>query len=181
MNSQHPASLKELQALYPYQFSNPADVDVAKGWMPIFAKLCADVDQTLGQDKLGFHWSQIKEKFGSARFYYSFGRRKSGTRLDIWTPQGVLSQEISPKRKVRTEKDRSFQDISRAILQLTDAAQVATKNVCLACGAPGSPDVDIGYLLVLCPEHQARRRQLDSQDGLIDWETLEDQDNQGSA
>ncbi|WP_155831681.1 hypothetical protein [Hylemonella gracilis] len=180
MNSQ-PVSLKELQALYPYQFSKPADMDVAKGWMPIFAKLCADVDQTLGQDKLGFHWSQIKEKFGSARFYYRFGRRKSGTRLDIWTPQGVLSQEISPKRKVRTEKDRSFQDISRAILQLTDAAQVATKNVCLACGAPGSPDVGEGYVLMLCPEHQARRRQLDSQEGLIDWETLEDENNQGSA
>jgi hypothetical protein len=59
--------------LHGYQFSVPwLEIEVAKGWMPLFAQLCADVDQALGADTYGFYWSQIKEKFGSARFYYRF-------------------------------------------------------------------------------------------------------------
>ena len=160
MNKQLPSSLQEIQALYPYQFSNPVlGVAVAKGWMPVFAQLCADIDQLLGADHFGFHWSQVKEKFGSARFYYRFQGRKSGTRLDIQTPNGVWSQHVPAERQIRTERDRSFQEIDQAVLKLTMAAEVATQRVCLLCGQPGVADAELGYVMVLCPGHQAQRRE----------------------
>lgn len=60
MDTQQPLSLKELQARYPYQFKDPElGVSMAKGWVVVFAQLCADVDHVLGQDKRGFHWSQV--------------------------------------------------------------------------------------------------------------------------
>lgn len=160
MNKQLPSSLQEIQALYPYQFSNPVlGVEVAKGWMPVFAQLCTDIDNLLGADKFGFHWSQIKEKYGSARFYYRFQGRKSGVRLDIHTPNGVWSQHIPAERRIRTERDKTFQEIDQAVLKLTMAAEVATQRMCLVCGQPGVADTELGYVMVLCPEHKAQRRQ----------------------
>lgn len=160
MNKQLPSSLSEIQALYPYQFSNPVlGVEVAKGWMPVFAQLCADIDALLGQDKFGFHWSQVKEKYGSARFYYRFQGRKPGMRLDIQMPNGVWSQHIPAQRRIRTERDRTFQEIDQAVLQLTMAAEVVIQSTCLVCGQPGDRDAAGGYIMVLCPQHQAQRRE----------------------
>lgn len=60
-------------------------LEVADGWLPTLQKLCEDIDAALGEDKRGFHWSQLKEKFGAARWYWTMGpgqgRRKCVTEL----------------------------------------------------------------------------------------------------
>lgn len=59
---------KELQARFPYMFEGDnIGIDIARGWMLGFQKLCEQIDELLGADKRGFHWTQCKEKFGSAR------------------------------------------------------------------------------------------------------------------
>lgn len=173
MTTQQPLTLKDLQARYPYQFKDPElGIAMAKGWVVVFAQLCADVDQVLGQDKRGFHWSQVKEKFGSARFYFQFAGRKPDLRLDIQMPGGVLSQVVPFERQIRTDRDRSFEQVNTEIGRLALRAEVATKHVCLVCGKEASQDVGTGYVLVLCPEHQAQRQQ---PEGLPPfWETLRD-------
>lgn len=173
MNTQQPLSLKDLQARYPYQFKDPElGIAMAKGWVVVFAQLCADVDQVLGQDKRGFHWSQVKEKFGSARFYFQFAGRKPDLRLDIQMPGGVLSQVMPFERPVRTDQDRSFEQVNSEIRQLAMQAEMATRRVCLVCGRAGSQDVDAGYVLVLCPEHRVQRQQ---PEGLPPfWDSLRD-------
>lgn len=160
MNAQQTLSLKDLQARYPYQFSEPRlGIAMAKGWVVVFAQLCADVDHALGQDKRGFHWSQVKEKFGSARFYFEFAGRQPDLRLDLHTPDGLLSQVVPSERQVRSDDDRSFEQVNAEIRQLALAAEAATRRVCLVCGKEGHQDVDGGYALVLCPEHQSQRRE----------------------
>jgi hypothetical protein len=173
MNTQQPLSLKELQARYPYQFKDPElGISMAKGWVVVFAQLCADVDQVLGQDKRGFHWSQVKEKFGSARFYFQFKGRQPDLRLDIQMPGGVLSQVVPSGQEPPADQDRSFEQINAEIRQLALRAEAATRRVCLVCGHEGSQDVDDGYALVLCPEHRAQRRR---PEGLPPfWDTLRD-------
>lgn len=173
MNTQQPLSLKDLQARYPYQFKDPElGVSMAKGWVVVFAQLCADVDQVLGQDKRGFHWSQVKQKFGSGRFYFQFTDRKPDLRLDIQMPGGVLSQVVPFERRIRSDQDRSFEQVKTAIQRLAMLAEVATKRVCLVCGKEGRQDVGTGYVLVLCPKHQAQRQR---PEGLPPfWETLRD-------
>lgn len=66
----------ELQRRYPYMFSGPhIGLDIARGWMPAFEKLCADIDD-LGGKELGFYWRQLKEKFGQPRFYKAFSIKR---------------------------------------------------------------------------------------------------------
>lgn len=160
MNANQPLSLKDLQARYPYQFKDPElGIAMAKGWVVVFAQLCADVDQVLGPDKYGFHWSQVKEKFGSARFYFQFEGRKPDLRLDIQMPGGVLSQLLPMGEGPPADQDRRFEQVQAEIRQLALRAEIATRRVCLVCGKEGSQDADIGYVLALCPGHRAQRRQ----------------------
>jgi hypothetical protein len=162
MKTQEPTSLRELRARYPYQFSGPwLEIEVAKGWMSLFAILCADVDEALGADTYGFYWSQIKEKFGSARFYYRFGERKA------------VPSDHRPDR----DRGRNYQQVVMEVFNLTEKAEEATLSICLACGKAGSRDSTGGYLLVLCPEHKAQRRRSAAGQPLIVWETLDDVDS----
>lgn len=67
--------LANLAKRYPYQFLEPPlemSQDVPVGWLPLFEALCADVDRLLNGNPQGFHWSQLKEKIGSARWYRRF-------------------------------------------------------------------------------------------------------------
>lgn len=54
--------LKELSHRFPYQFkdNDTIAIDVARGWAPLFTKLCEDVDAITNDDPsglhYGFHW-----------------------------------------------------------------------------------------------------------------------------
>lgn len=173
MNSKEALSLKDLQSRYPYQFKDPElGIAMAQGWVVVFAQLCADVDQVLGPDKRGFHWSQVKEKFGSARFYFQFEGRKPDLRLDLQMPGGVLSQVLPMGQERPADQDRGFEQVQTEIRQLALRAERDTQRVCLVCGKEGSQDVEIGYVLVLCPEHRAQRRQPQGLPAF--WECLRD-------
>ncbi len=61
----------ELRAKYRYMFEGPnVGIDLYDGWLPTIAGVCDAVDKLLGTDKAGFHFSQLKEKYGSARIYW---------------------------------------------------------------------------------------------------------------
>lgn len=61
----------ELKARFRYMFAGPnIGLDMYEGWTPILAQACAEIDAILGEQKQGFHFSQLKEKYGSARYYF---------------------------------------------------------------------------------------------------------------
>lgn len=65
-------SKAELKTKYPYMFEGPnIGIDLYHGWLPTFEAACDAVDKLLGADKAGFHFRQVKEKFGSARIYWA--------------------------------------------------------------------------------------------------------------
>ena len=58
----------ELKARFQYMFAGPnIGLDMYDGWTPILAQACAEIDAILSPQKQGFHFSQVKEKYGSAR------------------------------------------------------------------------------------------------------------------
>ncbi len=66
-----------LRAKYPYHFhKSQLGAHLTLGWLSRFMPLCAEVDQTLGEDKRGFHWNGVDEKFGVVSFGYGFHARK---------------------------------------------------------------------------------------------------------
>ncbi|MDF1484176.1 MAG: hypothetical protein EON54_02650 [Alcaligenaceae bacterium] len=73
-----------LKARFPYMFQGPnIGLDLYEGWMQILARACKRVDVVLGQHKAEFHFCQIKEKYGSARFYYSDSGMTEDRRRDV--------------------------------------------------------------------------------------------------
>lgn len=132
----------QLKALYPYQFASPDVIYLhfARGWMPVMADMCREVDQLMrGRlDRYSFSWVQYKEKFGTGRFYCCL-------RL-LADPDG--SQEDSPETT----------ELRRAILEVKLRAEARTASLCEACGQPGELIRDEGWLSTLCPEHAAMQR-----------------------
>jgi hypothetical protein len=124
-------TFKEIQAMYPYQFGGPnMGISVANGWLACVEQLCLNIDLALGENKHGFHWTQIKEKFGSARFHY---------------------QTTSTKDRAA---DKAVTDQINRQISITMAA---INHICIVCGEPGSPDHSDDYTLLLCPKHKQAR------------------------
>jgi len=118
---------KELKARYPYQFAEPQiSMSFSRGWFSLFAQLCADIDQELGDDKRGFHWVQVKEKFGQAQIYFDWD-------ADVAEREPDLAQKLMAL-KMNSEKDSS--------------------HACALCGQPGSIEMKPGWRLALCPTHR---------------------------
>jgi hypothetical protein len=62
----------QLKVEYPYMFAGPnIGLDMYDGWTQILAQACGEIDAILGENKRRFHFSQNKEKYGSARYYYN--------------------------------------------------------------------------------------------------------------
>lgn len=120
----------ELKARYPYQFAGPIIyMSFARGWFQTFAQLCDDIDVTLGENKHGFHWIQLKEKFGVVRAYYQ------------------LEPGFSDREPVLREK----------LMELKNTAEARTSRICASCGDPGKVDPKTGWLIALCPMHRAQQ------------------------
>ncbi|RYH53080.1 MAG: hypothetical protein EON54_13980 [Alcaligenaceae bacterium] len=62
---------EQLRSKYQYMFTGPnIGLDMYEGWTSILEQACAEIDAILGERRQGFHFSQIKEKYGSARYYF---------------------------------------------------------------------------------------------------------------
>lgn len=145
---------QQLFDLYPYMFAEPnIGISIARGWLPIFQKLCQDVDTLLGADKHGFHFIQCKEKLGSARWYWTMSYIYPVMRIDLsktWADGMSLNgqgMDVTPPASIREQ-----------IGALIDAATAKTKHSCIVCGAPGAGDPQGGWFLVLCDVHARQRR-----------------------
>jgi hypothetical protein len=147
---------KQLKQRFAYMFEGDnIGISIPKGWMPEFAKLCEQIDELLGQDKCGFHWTQCKEKFGSARWYWTMqGERKQALRIDIISGMQAVSTTLKSTKP--TQSEPSLED---QIGELIGKAESKTQQDCIVCGEGGKLDQQEGYVLVLCAEH-SRQRQL---------------------
>jgi len=86
---------EQLISALPYQFAGDIGIEFYRGWMGIFSRLCFAIDEALGDDKRGFHWTQVKEKFGSEAII----RLKKAVQIapqhaHAWTGIGVAYQRM---------------------------------------------------------------------------------------
>jgi hypothetical protein len=159
---------KELKARYPYQLAGPhIGLSFYRGWMPVFAQLCADIDAQLGPNKRGFHWVQMKEKFGSARWYFEMDlllepneAAEDLTHLSIAQVNERFERLVNPQELALHERIRS----------LRREAHARTQTACIVCGELAEVDRSTGPYLVLCPEHARQRRRGDMEPAWFDDE-----------
>lgn len=100
-----------------------AGIDLPPGWTYLLAPLVQELDQTCP----GWTIQQVKEKFGSLRFYVT----------------------LPPVTEEFTEDEREWLRISIGVIESL------TQNVCEQCGRPAPPGKsDGGWIKNLCPEHR---------------------------
>ena len=146
-------TLKEIKQIYRYQFSGKnIGLSIANGWLPEFAELCKNIDALLGENKRCFHWVQLKEKFGSGRYYFNIKGKKDSVRVDLISTKKVISFETNPPA-AKGQPQALFDQLS----ELISAAEARTQNHCIVCGAPGKINQHGGYVLVLCDMHTRLR------------------------
>jgi len=132
---------------FPYMFAGDyIGLSMTHGWEPMFVKLCEDIDALLGDDKRKFHWTQLKEKFGSARFHWSMDNAR------------IASDLINPERLAIAKQAAT--SLREKIALLVGEAQAKTQHMCVVCGQPGKVDPAGIHMLVLCDEH-IRQREAD--------------------
>jgi hypothetical protein len=145
MNDAKTHSPGALKRRFPYMFEGSnIGFDFYRGWMPIFAWACEEIDTVLGQDKRDFRWVQLKEKYGAARFYYAMGKSDAHP-VEIDTPARLSSMRADPALE---------QVITRAVEDIVDKASAATESACVVCGSNATVQNYGGYLVNLCVVHQ---------------------------
>jgi len=154
------AFIEDLKTQYPYQFEGDhIYFDVPPGWQAIFRKLVADIDAALQPgDRQYFHWVQLKEKFGTARFYCQFEKPDE-------EPPSLLGNMEQRGQMFSFRPLPNDETIRKLIMD----AEAATASVCLECGEPGMFRGG-GWVRTLCDRHeaeyQARQKEQDKEDGV---------------
>lgn len=150
MNEQEAINkLRELKDRFAYMFSGAnLGFDFYRGWLPDFVEACEKIDELLGDDKQGFHLSQIKEKYGWARYYFKTNRA-SPMRLSISTKKGV--HEI-----VKGLSDEH--EIEKQIAEILLDAEGKSMHKCMNCGAPTEIRKLNTMLVCVCDEHAYEER-----------------------
>jgi len=162
---------RELKDRYPYMFSGKnIGISIPHGWMPIFEKLCEDIDTLLGQDKQGFHFVQLKEKFGSARWYWVMDKLEPQIRIDIMGDDGVRSLTIGGPDKAKAKTPVAL--LGERIGKLVSEAETKTEHSCIVCGEPSKADRHEYWVLQVCDVHKKMRR---TKDGLPTFWPSEDE------
>jgi hypothetical protein len=144
----------DLMAAYRYQFeAKNIGIVFFKGWFQIFSELCIDIEVLLGPEKRRFHWTQVKAKFGVARFYYDIETDAPLTpNVSVQQPDGTL--------KLISKSSTSDQVVA-AIVDLVQKAQDRTQLQCVVCGAPSRVDDCEGLYKVLCYQHSKATKNSD--------------------
>lgn len=148
---------EDLIKRFPYQFDGcRLGASVPAGWTDVFSKLCEDVDALLGEDKRGFRWDQVKEKWGSMRAYFLLGKLDPDQRMDIMSeaPGGdAASLIVKPKAERRRPKD--VQELMHKLRSVILEAEEQSKKLCPVCGKPSEMGTHDGWVAPLCDEHAA--------------------------
>ena len=146
---------KQLKVRFAYQFAGQhLGRTFYRGWFPTFVKLCEDIDAVLGQDKGGFNWVQIKEKWGTGHFYWEM-QGSSTKHLDLRSP-GQLTQV----RVLEQAADSARPSLAERITELVRQAERETVTQCIVCGRPATISDEEAWILALCEEHAQLRRSI---------------------
>ncbi len=155
--SEFEAHVARLKERYAYQFQGPnAGHYIEPGWLGLVTRLCEAVDEALTPAMCkDFHWSQIKEKFGTLRVYWQDGP----VSIDFFGEDGHARIEAE------TKADTGIDQATSGRLQaLVHEAEVQSAKTCLFCGAAGTLRRGRGWIVTACDGCDRSRRTFSDED-----------------
>jgi hypothetical protein len=118
--------LKELHKKYPVIFSNGRSFQHSHGWYKVLDELCSQLTTIMNKVEIVVTAEQVKEKFGTLRFYHS-----------------VKFPEDLP--------DSDARDWNEIIRSLVSRAEMMSGYTCERCGEQGKIRPG-GWIKTLCDE-----------------------------
>lgn len=150
---------REIRARYPYMFAGPnIGFTIYRGWFQLFANACAEVDSILGSDRRGFHWVQLKEKFGHARWYWRMDPDPAEVSVRKPVKINEFNQDGTVTRLNLDDPTLELTSITDRIDAVIEGAMNITQSTCVCCGASGENHEYKGLYLCLCEDHAKERR-----------------------
>lgn len=134
------AQYKKLIQRYPF-FGSDNDLDdkahlfeIPYGWLHVIEDLLAHVDVVIARhENIEFIFTQLKEKFGGGRFYYS------------------LYNKLEDEEAI----DDLFDALSDVVASVVDNYEDLAGYTCQVCGAPGFTEHIKVWTYTLCKAHRS--------------------------
>lgn len=139
------AVLAQLKQDLPYMFGRSHYCCYHRGWVAVFDTLCRNIDAVLGTDNRAFRWTTVKEKYGSARFYFELDHLRE-LMVDLHHGSRVVSLRMGGSQDADDE-------VRNSIIGLINEAQRATETRCAVCAAVGHVTRQEGWLICVCEMH----------------------------
>jgi len=155
----------KLQEDFPFMRQDPSDdgniyrkwgFECSGGWYQLLRECCEAIvaryaEDGIGLDDIDFEPAQIKEKFGTLRFYYGYTDAPCGVAaFDILATGESIRFEPKTEGAIDVTKQKLRQDIR----MLVRSAEEKSKHTCEVCGAEGTlrndSEVGIRWIRTLC-------------------------------
>ena len=162
----------KIQEDFPFMEQDPDDenntyrkfgFECCGGWYPLLRKCCEAIaaryaEEGIGLEEIDFVPAQIKEKFGTLRFYYGYTDAPCGiAAFDNLATGESIRFEPRPEDVINDAKEKLRQDIQAIVRE----AEVTSKGTCELCGAPGELRDDrefgIHWIKTLCDSCHEKR------------------------
>jgi hypothetical protein len=112
------------------------------GWLPLLGIIARDISAIPVDDRKGFKVVQVKEKWGTLRFYYSLGKKRGLCEISIAGANGISTTRLG---------------VAGLIGEIVGAAELASYFLCEECGRPGRARTARPYVQTLCDEHAVEK------------------------
>ena len=124
-----------------YSLYDAYGCDVGKGWYELLRNLCLDITKAYEAAGLPVDIivDQVKEKFGTLRFYYHPKGQDPGFHALDFLVSGT-SLRMQP----------GSTDLHNEVARVVSKWEEESASVCEECGAPGETRTDLGWILTLC-------------------------------
>ncbi len=123
---------EKIRSTHPFQFSGPnLAIGPLLGWLPIFSRLCSDIENLQKGGGNLIRWTQVKEKTGSLRARF---------------------------RVMPLLEEREWQNLRNAAFELCERALNESMTTCEICSAPVEPGLKPTGHMVLCRQHSMARQ-----------------------
>lgn len=123
-------------------------LDCNNGWYQLIRDMCTEITAAYKAESrpVDIVVDQVKEKFGTLRFYY----HHEGRPITIHA-----FDNLSDGHSLRIRPGGS--EIHQKVAEIVDKYEEMSGHVCEVCGAPGELRTDLRWILTLCDEHYQKR------------------------
>jgi hypothetical protein len=123
----------DLKKKFPKVFSQPCELSIGNGWVPLMERLCYLLQRTRDcNEHMGYTQvvaAQVKEKFAGLRFYYT------------------------TEKQVHLNDNTKWSDWDSYVRGAVDFAESMSYKTCEWCGQPGKVRNKQGYYFTSCDKH----------------------------